>query len=206
MSILNRGCDTMDTKAPMPATYLPANGVLPIIEVYFEVNHLKQLYSQGWLQRGISPQRCETVAEHSFGVAVLCLLLAETVLPALDTHKVMRLALLHDFGEIYAGDITPAHGVGREEKHELEQAAVKRVLQKLPNGATYVALWEEYERGDSPEARCVRQMDRLEMVLQASVYEHQALADLSEFFASVKPTLSTPPLQAILQGLEALRS
>lgn len=195
----------MHTKAPIATQHLP-DGVLPIIEAYFEFNHLKQLYRQGWLQRGIAPEHCESVAEHSFGVAVLALLLAETVFPELDTHKVMRMALLHDFGEIYAGDITPADGVGRQEKHELEQRSVQRVLGKLPNGAAYIALWEEYDRGDTPEARFVRQMDRLEMVLQASVYEHQSLADLAEFFESVRPVLAASPLQTILQSLEALRA
>jgi putative hydrolase of HD superfamily len=113
---------------------------------------------------------------------------------------------LHDFGEIYAGDLTPAHEVSRDEKYRREQQAIVRVLAKLPRGAEYVALWEEYEAGQSPEARFVRQLDRLEMVLQASVYEHQGLADLSEFFAAVRPVLSSPELRAVLDQLETLRS
>jgi putative hydrolase of HD superfamily len=195
----------MQTKAPIATRHLPNTGVMPIIEAYFEFSHLKQLYRQGWLQRGIPAERCESVAEHSFGVALLALFLAEAAFPDLDTYKVMRMALLHDFGEIYAGDITPADGVRREKKRELEQQAVQRVLGKLPDGAAYIALWEEYERGDTPEARFVRQIDRLEMVLQASVYEHQNLANLAEFFESVRPVLATSPLQTILQSLEALR-
>ena len=196
----------METKAPIPVTHLTAAHISPLIEAYFEFNHLKQLYRQGWLQRGIPPSRCESVAEHTFGVALLALFIAETYAPTLDTSKVLRLALLHDFGEIYVGDLTPADGVNRAEKQQRERQAVTQVLHKLPRGATYVALWEEYERGESPEARFVRQMDRLEMVLQASVYEHQGLADLSEFFASVQPVLTDPAVREILQELEGLRS
>jgi putative hydrolase of HD superfamily len=195
----------METKASPPITHLRGAATLPVIAAYFEFNHLKQLYRQGWLQRGIAAPRCESVAEHTCGVAVLALFLAETCAPELDALKVMRMALLHDFGEIYAGDLTPAHEVSRDEKYHREQRAVVRVLAKLPRGAEYIALWEEYEAGQSPEARFVRQLDRLEMVLQASVYEHQGLADLSEFFAAARPALSSPELQAMLAQLETLR-
>jgi putative hydrolase of HD superfamily len=184
---------------------LPGKQVLPLIEAYFEFNHLKQLYRQGWLLRGVPPERCESVAEHTFGVALLAMLLAETHFPELDAGKVLRLALLHDFGEIYAGDITPFDGIDRVEKVRREQAGVTQVLAKLPQGERYLALWEEYEGQNSPEARFVRQIDRLEMALQASVYERQGLGDLSEFFDYVRSFLSEPELQAILRELEGLR-
>lgn len=197
----------MDTKDSIPVAQLSAAHPLsPIIEAYFEFNHLKQLYRQGWLQRGVPHARCESVAEHTFGVAVLALFLSAAHLPDLDVSKVLRMALLHDFGEIYVGDITPADGMDREVKRRLEQQAVQQVLHKLPRGADYIALWEEYERGASHEAQFVRQMDRLEMALQASVYEHQGLADLSEFFTSVERALSDPSLQAILHELTAVRA
>ena len=195
----------MQTKASIPISQLRAAQVAPLIEAYFEFNHLKQLYRQGWLQRGVPHTRCESVAEHTFGVAVLALFIADAHFPALDAAKVLRMALLHDFGEIYAGDITPADGVSRDDKQRLERQAAQRVLGKLPRGAAYIALWEEYERGVSPEAQFVRQIDRLEMALQASVYERQDLADLSEFFTSVEQALTAPELQAVLRDLQALR-
>jgi putative hydrolase of HD superfamily len=196
----------MESKAPIPASRLRVGQVAPLIEAYFEFNHLKQLYRQGWLQRGVSHARCESVAEHTFGVAVLALLVADAHFPELDALKVLRMALLHDFGEIYAGDITPADGIDRGEKRRLERQAMRQVLRKLPRGLDYIALWEEYERGESPEAQLVRQIDRLEMALQASVYEHQELANLSEFFMSVEQALSAPVLQAILHDLTAMRA
>jgi putative hydrolase of HD superfamily len=196
----------MESKAPIPASRLRVGRVAPLIEAYFEFNHLKQLYRQGWLQRGVPQARCESVAEHTFGVAVLALWVADAHFPGLDALKVLRMALLHDFGEIYAGDITPADGIDRGEKRRLERQAMRQVLRKLPRGLDYIALWEEYERGESPEAQLVRQIDRLEMALQASVYEHQELADLSEFFTSVEQGLTAPALQAILHDLKAMRA
>jgi putative hydrolase of HD superfamily len=82
---------------------------------------------------------------------------------------------------------------------------VQQVLGKLPGGLQYLALWDEYEAQSTPEARFVRQIDRLEMGLQASVYERQGLGDLSEFYASADAALSAPELRAILEGLQDLR-
>lgn len=200
----------MHIKAPIPTLAAPerptrAGRIPPIIEAYFEFCHLKQLYRQGWLQRGVPPERCESVAEHSFGVTLLAVLLAEAHFPDLDAEKVIRIALLHDLGEIYAGDLTPADNVDADEKHRRERVSVEKVLLKLPRGARYVALWEEYERQETPEAQFVRQIDRLEMALQASVYEHQQLADLGEFFTSAGEAVTLPELRAVLEALKGVR-
>jgi putative hydrolases of HD superfamily len=195
----------MHTKATPSIALLRGRRTLPLIEAYFELHHLKQLYRQGWLRVGIPRETCESVAEHSFFVALLCLFLADTCFPEADASKLVRMALLHDVGEARAGDITPHDGVSREEKQHREREAVQRIFSELPRGADYLALWEEYEQGTSFEARLVRQVDRLEMGLQATVYEHQGAGDLSQFFASVHKVLETPELQALLAELETLR-
>ena len=195
----------MKTKAANPSRHLQGRDTPAIIELYFDFCHLKQLYRQGWLQRGIAPRRCESVAEHCFGVAMLAMFLADRYSPELDIAQVLRLALLHDFGEIDAGDLTPQDGVPRAEKVRREQAAVAHVLRRLPDGGRYLALWREYEAGSSPEARFVRQVEKLEMALQASVYEHQKLANLEAFFTSAKQGIEQRSLRDILAALEDLR-
>ncbi len=196
----------MECKAPLPLPLLEGKNVPPLMQVYFEFNHLKQLYRQGWLHRGITTERCETVAEHTFGVAVLAFLLADAYFPHLDSGRVLRMALIHDFGEIYTGDITPQQGVTSAEKHRQEREAVTRIFGRLPNGQQYLELWEEYEQADTPEAHFVRQVDRLEMAFQASVYEHQELANLSEFFETARQALSDPELADLMASLTASRS
>jgi putative hydrolase of HD superfamily len=196
----------MHTKAALPITLLAGRDTLPIIKAYFEFNHLKQLYRQGWLQHGIEPKYCESVAEHSFGVALLVLFLAETHSLDVDKTKVIGMALIHDLGEVYAGDLTPADGVDRQQKYQLEKNSITQILDKLPNGSYWIELWEEYEQGTSPEAQFLRQIDQLEMVLQASVYEHQGLANLSEFFTSTNQAFKAPELNSIFQSLEGLRN
>lgn len=177
----------------------------PLLESYFQAAHLKQLYRQGWLRRGVSDDRCESVADHSYGTALLAMLLADAVRPDLDAGKVLRLALLHDLGEVHAGDLTPADGVTAAEKHDREAVGIRRILAGIPGSDRHVALWEEYEAQQTPEARFVRQVDRLEMALQAVVYEAQGDAGLAEFLESARRDIDDPALTPLLDELVELR-
>jgi len=188
----------MEAKAENPVTLLPDDPSQPFLEGFFELCHLKQLYRQGWLRRGIPNQRCESVAEHSFTVAVLALWLSQAYFPQLDLNRVLRMALLHDIGEVYAGDIIPSDQVSEAEKHRLERASLEKVLGKLPARQEYLELWLEFEHGESPEAIFVRQIDRLEMGLQARVYQAQGLVGMDEFIDSARQALVDPQLAEIL--------
>ncbi len=195
----------MKVKAENPITQLEGQATHPLIEVYFEFAHLKQLFRQGWLHSGIPAARCESVAEHSLGVAVLALLLAESHFSQLNLTKTLKMALIHDLGEIYAGDITPHEAISPEEKYQRELAGIRQIFNRLPNGAAYIQIWQEFEAGQSPEARFIRQIDRLEMALQAGVYEQQNLGDLSQFFTSAQQAISAPQLNDILDHLQQMR-
>ena len=195
----------MESKAENPAVLIAGLEIHPVFEAYFEFNHLKQLYRQGWLNKGLPPERCESVAEHTFSTAVLAYFLAQSYFLDLDLGRVLRLALLHDFGEVYAGDLTPEDRVSSQEKERLERLAITRILSKLPNAEEYLSSWEDYERQASPEARFVRQIDRLEMALQASVYEKQGFTGLDDFYNSAKGAISDPQLVALMDELSAMR-
>lgn len=194
----------MQVKAEPPVHLLGNQAVAGFIRAYFEFNQLKQLYRQGWLRRGVPPERCESVAEHCFSVELLAMLLADAHYPQLDMLRVLRLALLHDIGEIHAGDITPADGMDSAEKHRLESASVEQVLGGLPNGIAYLELWREYEDGSSMEARFVKQIDRLEMGLQAGVYQLQGIVDSEEFLKSAEQAQEQPELLSIMGDLRTL--
>lgn len=188
----------MEVKANNPADLLdPA--AAPLLKAYFELNHLKQLYRQGWLKRGIPKERCESVAEHSLGVAVLALWLAKSHYTHLNTEKLICMALLHDFGEVYAGDIVPSDDIDASEKQQLERESVQRVLEKIPGGEDLCQLWDEFEAGETPEALLIKQLDRLEMGLQAAVYRAQGLGDLQEFSLSARQALHDKLLIELLK-------
>lgn len=192
----------MYTKASLPKHLLDGRESSPLIQAYFEFAHLKQLYRQGWLKHGLPSERCESVADHTLGVTVLAMWLAEANSPALDLTKVLRMALLHDFGEIYAGDLIPSDAVSADEKHLREKRSVQDVLGKLPQGERYLALWEEFEQARTPEARFIRQVDRLEMGLQAGIYGLQGLVDPGEFLQAAEQALSEVYMKKILDDIK----
>ena len=195
----------MKEKASLPLSTWSGSSASPLVAAYYEINHLKQLYRQGWLRRGVPAERCESVAEHVFGMAMLSWWLADAVYPNLDREKVIRMVLVHEIGEVYTGDIIPSDHIPRGEKHRLERNALEQVVGKLSRGAEYLALWEEFERGETAEAKLVRQVDRLEMAFQASIYERQDLGDMQEFFTSASQAMIDDHFKEILRELESHR-
>jgi len=164
---------------------------------------LKRLYRQGWLKRGVDEVDCESVADHSFAVAMLALL---APLPAglkLDRSKAALLALVHELGEVYAGDITPVDGVSPAEKAALERDSLARVLKGHGEAEMLLAFWEEFETGSTAEARWVRELDRLEMGLQAALYREEGKPRMEEFIASADRSVKDAALRALMRSVTA---
>lgn len=196
----------MAIKGRRTAGKLKGPGNSAFLRTGLDFLHLKQLYRQGWLRAGITRARCETVAEHTLGVSLLALFLADRHFRKLDRNKLLRMALLHDFGEIYAGDIIPSDGVSLARKHAMEKASVRKVLGRLPRGRQYLALWQEFEDGRTAEARLLKELDRLEMALQACAYEREGLADLSRFFESADKAVTSPALRKLFREILRART
>lgn len=178
----------------------------PLLATYLEINYLKRLFRQGWLHAGVPREYCESVAEHVFGMTLLAWMVIESGLVTdVNRDKVLQMTLVHEIGEIYTGDITPGDGVSAGEKHHREREGLLRVTNRLPHGIDWVALWEEFEAGESNEARFVRQLDRLEMALQAWVYEKQLGMNLEVFFHSAERAVLSPELKGLLKIIRSLR-
>ncbi|HWQ84427.1 MAG TPA: HD domain-containing protein [Anaerolineales bacterium] len=195
----------METKGSFQLEKLAGCAGAEWVRTYFELSRLKQLYRQGWLKRGLSRERCESVADHSFAAALLAYWLARAEFPELDAGRVLSMALMHDLGEVYVGDLIPQDKINPLTKHEMESQAVNQIFANLPEGDLYIQVWEEYEAASSPEARFVRQIDRLEMALQASLYEHQGERNMQEFFDSAGQAVSDPRLRRIFDTLLSCR-
>jgi len=195
----------MVTKAAGPDELLVLDlGADPVLSSYLRLMRLKRLFRQGWLKRGLPQELCESVAEHSFGTALLALLLAGKSgncgeFGRLDSSRASLLALVHEMGESYAGDITPVDGVSREDKEALERDAIMRALEGHSDREWFLSLWEEFEKGTTPEARFVRQLDRLEMGLQAALHEAEGFPGMGEFYDSARRTVVEPRLRAVLE-------
>ena len=87
----------------------------------------------------------------------------------LNLEKCMKIALVHELGEIYAGDFIP-NQVSKEEKHILEEKAVDSLLNEASFDNDFKELWLEYENQLSEEAVFVKQVDKLEPMLQAPAF------------------------------------
>jgi putative hydrolase of HD superfamily len=196
----------MVTKSAGPDELLDlGEGADPALASYFRLMRLKRLYRQGWLKRGLPEELCESVAEHSFGTAFLAILIAGKSgscgeFGRLDSGKAALLALVHEMGESYAGDITPVDGVSREAKEELEREAILRALEGHPDREWLLSLWEEFEAGETPEAKFVKQLDRLEMGLQAALQEAEGFPGMGEFYDSARRTVVEPKLRGLLEA------
>jgi putative hydrolases of HD superfamily len=144
------------------------------------LDRLASLPRTGWLLRGVRDP--ESIADHSFGVAVVAAMLVDDLRArgvTVDGEKVLRMALVHDAGEVFTGDI-PMPAKTAELK-----AALGRAEDELLAGAlspAQHALWREYEDGGSIEARVVKAADKLQMVIKALTYTKQGRGELDEFF------------------------
>ena len=194
----------MYIKAENPESLIDGIQTHQIINFYFAINHLKNVYRKGWLLSGITLESCESVAEHSFGVAILAMVLAPSWPITLDLHKVVELALIHDIGEIYTGDIVPQDNIDPSVKNKLEKEAIRNEFKKLKLGDEYTLLWEEYHSSASPEAKFVKQLDKLEMALQGKIYELLHRKNLTDFFRSVENQIEDPGLRSILESLKTI--
>jgi putative hydrolase of HD superfamily len=158
---------------------------------------LKSVRRQGWTRHPIPVEALESVADHSYGTCLLAWLLCP---PELDRAKVLELALLHDLAETVTGDLTPADGVPESLKKRGEREALSGLLRGWDRQEEGLQLQREYHEQQSLEARFVKAMDRLDMVLQSWRYERQYQLDLSEFRESARAVLEQAGLAEYAKG------
>ena len=163
--------------------------MLPLL---LELQRLKRLDRTGWVLRGLPPG-AESVAAHSYGVALTAMLLADEVRERgveVDVERVLRVALLHDLAETRTGDMprTVAGYYGAEVRRGAERAAFDDVVAGAGerHRERYSALHADYEERASLEARLVKAADILDLLAQALVFERAGARGLDEFWEGVR--------------------
>jgi 5'-deoxynucleotidase YfbR-like HD superfamily hydrolase len=147
--------------------------ITAVLNTLLHGNQLKRTPRTGWVQRGVP--NAENVAAHSFGVVFVALVLAQIIEEPLDLGRLLAIAALHDLPEARTTDIpTPAwdylpSGI----KTEVERGAMQEMLAEAAFAPALMDLWEELHAAKTAEARLVHDADKLEMYLQATVYEQQ---------------------------------
>jgi len=147
---------------------------------------LKNIIRAGWLHAGI--ERPESVASHSWGMSALAL---ELCPQGLDLSKVLSLCIVHDVPEIIVGDLTPLDDCTNKAKDE------HSAMQKL--APQWLHLFEEYTAGETAEAKFVKQIDKLDMALQAMIYRTEQGIDTSEFIESARKKIHDSQLKELIQ-------
>ncbi|HEV3293284.1 MAG TPA: HD domain-containing protein [Streptosporangiaceae bacterium] len=130
-----------------------------------EADRLKTVLRQSTLT---DRSRRENSAEHSWHLALMALVLAEHAPPGMDLPRAIAMVVLHDLVEIDAGDLFAyAAPADQERQQRAERAAADRLFGMLPPGQSgrLRALWDEFEKRVSPEAKFARALDRLQPML-----------------------------------------
>jgi 5'-deoxynucleotidase len=171
-------------------------------EFFLAAGRLKTEPRRGWIKK-LGMDCPESVADHSYRTVLIAMVYSD--MKGLDTRKVMKMALLHDLPEAEVGDSTPGERPG-DVKVALEDAAMTNLLRDLPSpiSTEYGAIWREYLAGVSPEAALVRQVDKLELGIQAGEYKSKVGTqghEFEEFFASARSGIKDLDMLLLLETL-----
>ena len=126
-------------------------------------NELEKLKATHRNNRTLDAYRFENSAEHSWQGALMALVFREYIPEEVNLEKVMSMLLIHDLGEIYAGDTFIFDDVGKRDSYHRELESLKISLDKLPSDQqdSFLGLWQEFETGISIEAKYARVLDAL---------------------------------------------
>lgn len=134
------------------------------LDFLLEIDKSKEVIRQTYLSDG---SRKENDAEHSWHLAIMAILLSEYANEDIDVLKTVFMVLIHDLVEIDAGDTYAYDVEGNKTKKEREIRAADRIFKILPKDQAdkLRALWEEFERGDTPESRFAAALDKTQPVI-----------------------------------------
>lgn len=129
---------------------------------------LKNLKRTGWISKA-KILKAESVADHSFSLTALSMVFSDLL--GLDTEKVMKMCIIHDLAESIIGDYMPDE-LSIVEKKKKEDDAMEIVISSFPDKISllYSKMWKEFSSNQTKEARLVKQLDKVEMFLQANQY------------------------------------
>ena len=140
-----------------------------ISNFFFQIANLKNIPRTGWKTK-LHISNPESVADHSYMMTVMAMIMSD--IKNLNTEKIIKMSLLHDWAESKIGDFMPDE-IEPDKKIALEENAMNEILGILPNPVKddYSTIWNEYQDMVSSESKLVHEIDKLEMALQAKIYE-----------------------------------
>lgn len=181
-----------------------------IIEFSKLIGKLKKIERTGWITwKQLNIKNPESVADHVFRTAMLAMVMADV--KKLDAEKMVRMALLHEIGEAIIGnwDIHAKKRLGTEVKEKKEREAIKKILSSLPKDLSEKCseILNEYQERKTKESKLVRQLELLEMILQALEYQKEGYdkEKLRDFFDFHEEDFEDPDLKKMFELLKKER-
>ena len=172
-----------------------------ILDFFKTAVNLKNISRRGWMDK-LSLKHPESVADHSYSMAIMGMIISD--LENYNSEKMLKMILLHDLAESKIGDYTP-NQISKENKIKIENDAYDKIIGTLPEALKlqYGEIWEEYQKQESPESKIVHQIDKLEMALQAKMYQKQGSSKdaVESFFKSAENEITHPKLKDILNQI-----
>ena len=140
----------------------------------------------------IDRSRRENDAEHSWHIAVMAMLFEEYATEPVDVSRAVKMCVVHDLIEIYAGDTFAYDEKGNEGKADREKEAADKLFSQLPEeqGQLIRSLWEEFDAMETADAKYAACMDRLQPFLHNTLTEGYTWAESGTRRASVEKRMA----------------
>ena len=134
------------------------------LDFLVEIDKMKNIFRRTVI---IDKSRRENDAEHSWHFAMLAMILEEYSSNKVDVTKAIKIALVHDLVEVYAGDTFAYDENAKQDKRQRELEAADKIFGMLPEeqGAYIRALWDEFEAKETPESKYANVCDRLQPLM-----------------------------------------
>ncbi len=185
---------------------MPPDRAASILDFLALADRLKTVERRGRVVLADGTTRRENSAEHCWSLALIGTLLHGDVAASLDLGRALMMVAVHDLVEIEAGDTFAYDAAGRATQAEREAAAAETVFGLLPPdlAARLRALWEEFEAGESPEARfamaCDRMQGFLQNVLSGGLAWKEHGVTVADTLPRMTPAMQVDPAFAALIG------
>ncbi|OGK14494.1 hypothetical protein A3C98_05590 [Candidatus Roizmanbacteria bacterium RIFCSPHIGHO2_02_FULL_37_15] len=183
------------------------NNLNLILKLAKTAGYLKRIKRTGWVRKGIKD--AESVADHVFRTAFLCMILTREM--NINYKKLIDMTLIHDLGETATSDIRYEEGkkiiASEKAKNQIEEDVFKMFFSGVEDGKYYLGLWYEFRDQTSKEAKLLKQIEKIEMALQALEYENMGFPSdlLNEFFENADKYVKDRELRNLLLTLNRER-
>ena len=181
-----------------------------IIELIRHGESLKSINRSGWTLAGVESERKESVAEHSYGSILSAIIIAQQLISNetdINIETVVLMAALHDLPESITGDIARTKTFVEDKelvrtKERAEKHAIRSIFE--PMGKSFenlLHIWNEFNLGESLEARVVKGADIIDMLIHARSLEESGVSpqSLHQFFISSRSLIDSVAIEIVTE-------